>query len=159
MAKSLTANVPSEPFPHFYENCFKLLLAYPQVKLKTTDNMLMGSEKRDYITWFFPKWKQIHVTLDKDNTKKRKEQLKNYPHESKECFFMTRIKRTDLLSFIHHLRNAIAHGEITAKNNYIEIKDYFYNKYENKLYKTPSAMCRISCENLQKFMSEIIKVL
>lgn len=159
MANSLTANVPNEPFTNFFENCFKLLLAYPQIKLITVDNRLMGSQKKDYMSFFFPNWKSVHKILDKDNQNERKKQLENYSNEEKEFFYITKTKKTELLSFIHHLRNAIAHGEIKVEDSFVEIKDYFYKKEDLKIDKTPSAICRISCTNLQKFMSELANVL
>ena len=159
MAKSLIANVPNEPFTNFYENCFKLLLAYPQIKLISTDNGLMGSKKKDYMSCFFPNWKNLHIILDKENQNNRKKQLQNITNKEEDFFYITKTKKTELLSFIHHLRNAIAHGEIKVQNSFVEIKDYFYSKEDMKIENTPSAICRISCMNLQKFMSELVSVL
>ena len=159
MAHSSVINVSHEPFPCFYENCFKLLLAYPHIKTITTDNKLMGSTRRDYIDYYFKNWKTHHLILDSKCTKIRQKQLKGIQSEVDEYFYITKSKKTDLLSFIHHLRNAIAHGETNVDNSFIEIKDYFYNKYENKIMLTPSAMCKISNANLQLFMSELVKVL
>ena len=87
----------------------------------------------------------------------RSAELKKISEIDGEYFFMTKSKKTEMLSFINHLRNAIAHGEVKTTGDYIEIKDYVFGG--EKINKTPSAICRVSNEHLEYFFQELTKVI
>ena len=46
---------------------------------------------------------------------------------------MTKCRNTKTLSFLHHLRNSIAHGQIEKDGDYIHLIDYVYENNE-KVY-------------------------
>ena len=41
---------------------------------------------------------------------------------------MTKCRSSKPLSFLHHLRNSIAHGQIEMEDNYVHLIDYGYEK-------------------------------
>ncbi len=47
---------------------------------------------------------------------------------------MTKSRNSKQLSFLHHLRNSIAHGQIEKDGNFIHLLDYGYDKNKKKIF-------------------------
>ena len=45
---------------------------------------------------------------------------------------MTKSRNSKQLSFLHHLRNSIAHGQIEKDGNFIHLLDYGYDKKKKR---------------------------
>lgn len=69
----------------------------------------------------------------------------------KDVFVCTK-QSTNLLSFLKHLRNAIAHGMISKSNGYVIIRDY--NKGKNQ--KTAYGM--IKREAINSIIAQLLKI-
>ncbi len=137
----------------FNDVMIRLLLAYPHIKCLKTDIALnVGT---NYMSASFSCWSKNKKILDVKQ-KKRKGQLKLLSQYSETFYFFVKDKKTEMLSFIGHLRNAIAHGNIQFENQYIIIRDYQKNKKTGFLLKTPSAFCRIKKNELLNFITNIV---
>lgn len=110
---------------------------------------------KNYLHNVFPNWKKQYYKLD-DKQNKRKIQLKQIANYDDEFFFMTKSKETELLSFISHVRNAIAHGNVIFNGQYVELRDYGYNPQTRRFSKTVVAFLKIRGEHLRNFFSELI---
>ena len=142
--------IPASSIQDWYEPFIKLLFKYPQIHNVRTDQLLGLSSKTD-LPAAFPNWDAQMVQLKQKDDKKRKNELKGIANYVDEFFFISKDKATYLLSFLHHLRNAIAHGTVSFVAPYVEIKDYPYNPQTKRLSNTANAYCRIRVDNLKKF--------
>lgn len=135
----------------FCDAMIKLLLVYPYIKcLKADCTLNVGS---NFMLSSFSNWRGNKKILDY-KAYKRKSQFKSLSEYNDTFYFMVKDKKTEMLSFIGHLRNAIAHGNIQFDNQYIIIKDYQRNR-TGYVQKTPSAYCRITKNDLLKFITTI----
>lgn len=68
--------------------------------------------------------------------------------------YMTNSKRTKTLSFLKHLRNSIAHGQIMKEVNYIHITDYREDKStKEKVY---TARGKVEVPKIEAILNLII---
>lgn len=72
---------------------------------------------------------------------------------------MTKCKTSKVLSFLHHLRNSIAHGQIEQEEDYVHLIDYDYEKDSKlgKMHKNYSARGKIKSSVLFEIMCIINK--
>ena len=147
--------VPSSPLQEWYEPFTEFIFKYQYFKTVKSDITLNLSEK-NYLQKVFPNWRKQYYQLD-IKQHKRKKQLKDIDNYVDEFFFMTKVKGTELLSFISHVRNAIAHGNVNFNGLYVEIRSYGYNPQTHRFSKTVVAYCKIKKDHFKDFFKELIK--
>lgn len=155
MKIDVSKKMVSNTLKDWYEPFMEFLFKYPYLKTVESD-ISLNLPMKNYLQNVFPNWKRNYCELD-NKQRKRKEQLKLLDNYNEDFFFMTKTKETKLLSFIHHFRNAIAHGNIKFNDIYVEIRDYFYNPSTHKFSKTPNAFFKVKCDELRDFILELNK--
>ena len=153
-SKSNIDQYRKEPFEGFYEIAFKYLQSYHLIKAYNTDGQLFGGARKSF-AGIFPSYSKNHTTFAKGH----KVNWNIYNVTASEFFYITKDKKTELLSFLFHLRNAIAHGTICYDGTSFEIIDYPYNRSTGKMSKTKSAHCRVQALNLKSFFEQLICLL
>lgn len=136
------------------DSFIRFLFKYPHYKTLKSD-ISLGLSKKKYLQYSFPNWSHLYFKLTADS-KENKKQLQKIPNLDSEFFFMTIEKNTELLSFIYHLRNAIAHGNVRFENTFIEIRDYAFNMKTGRLSNNINAYCRMTPQHLLTFFKELI---
>lgn len=146
--------IESNTLKDWCESFMEFIIKNQYFKTVKSDISLNLSTK-NYLQKVFPNWKKQYYKLDSKQYK-RKKQLKEIANYDDEFFFMTKSKETELLSFISHVRNAIAHGNIIFNGPYVELRDYGYNHQTRRFSKTVVAFFKIRGGHLKNFFSELI---
>ena len=147
------SNTDINPLRDLYKPFVEFLILYPYIKNYRT-NIQLGLAK-EKIKYIFPNWDKVCKIM----TGKRKsvsKKIRDAKEIVNEVYCFTKDKDSLLLSFTYHIRNAIAHGEIKCDENYVVLKDNFFNKQTGKLSKCNNAYIRIEKQRLLMFLNFII---
>lgn len=123
---------------------YKLLVQYEQRISKLTSDESLYREFAQYSGF----WKRIPKNLIVPEKAEKMPKSKDIPTKG-DVIVMTKSKKTKLLSFINHLRNAFAHGTIVTDGSFVIFSDY------NKNRKRFSALGKIK----QSTFNEILKLI
>lgn len=149
--KSNTGNNQNKIFHGFCKE--EIFLFYKFISIH--DKYLKDIQKQQEIFELIPNIKIVYNKEYKGIVKQiRKADLKNFNECSDGKIYLTKNRKSLIMSFLCHLRNSIAHGHIVKKSNLISISDFI----KTKDFRLQNCIGKIELEKVSKILDIILKV-